>query len=91
MRDFTRQLWEKQNQHPGDRHRLFSAIDRAIDVGSALYPGSFVDVAASFVFPSVTYVDSDARAARLFSDSTGVDEIISRHVGGEDERSWEFV
>ena len=91
MQDLTRQLWDKQNQHPGDRLRLFASVSRAFDVANALYPGSYVDIAASFAFASVTYVDSDARAARFFSDSTGVDEIISQHGPVAGERSWEFI
>lgn len=91
MQDLTRELWDKQNQHPGDRLRLFEAVSRAIDVAAALYPGSYVDIAASFVFPSVTYVDSDARTARFFSDSTGVDEIIAEHVSVAEERTWKFI
>ena len=91
MRDLTRKLWNKQNQHVGDRLRLFTAVSQAIDVASALYPGSYVDVAASFAFRSVTYVDTDARAARFFSDSTGVDEIIVQRRSGGEERSWDFI
>ena len=91
MHDLTRELWDKQNQHPGDRFRLFTAVSRAVDVDTALYPGSYVDVAASFTFASVTYVDSDAIAARFFSESTGVDEIITQHVPPAEERTWEFI
>ena len=91
MQNLTRQLWDKQNQHPGDRLRLFTAVSRAVDVTSALYPGSYVDIAASFAFASVTYVDSDARAARFFSDSTGVDEIVTQHGLVGEERSWDFI
>lgn len=50
----------------------------------ALYPGSFVDVAASAVFPEVTYVDIDKRAPRFFSDSDGVAEIIETMGGNRD-------
>ena len=91
MQDFTKKLWDKQNQHPGDRLRLFTAVSRAVDVDTALYPGSYVDVAASFAFPSVTYVDSDARAARFFSDSIGVEEIIGQHGPVAEGGSWEFI
>jgi hypothetical protein len=45
-----------------------------VEASRVLYPGSFVDVAASFVFPAVTYVDSDGRAAKFFDDVEGVDE-----------------
>lgn len=91
MEDLTAKLWEKQNQHPGDRLRLFTAVGSHLDARTVLYPGSYVDVAASFAFESVTYVDSDARAARFFSDTTGVDEIIAEHVPSEEDRSWRFV
>ena len=91
MHNLTRELWDKQNRHPGDRLRLFSAVSHVVDAATVLYPGSYVDIAASFVFPSVTYVDIDARAARFFSDSNGIDEIIEQHVPSSEHRSWDFV
>ena len=68
MQERTRRLWEKQDQHRGDRHRLFTAVAAAIDVESVLYPGSYVDLAPSFVWPQVTYVDIDKRAEQFFED-----------------------
>ena len=79
MRDLTKKLWAKQNQHDGDRWRLFAAVGDAVDAQRVLYPGSFVDVAASFVFPSVCYVEVDRRALRFFDDLDGVNEIIAAH------------
>lgn len=79
MRELTERLWAKQNQHDGDRWRLFAAVGETVDAPRVLYPGSFVDVAASFVFPSVTYVDADRRAPRFFDDVDGVNEIIAAH------------
>ena len=76
MRDFTRTLWNKQNQHPDDRFRLFRAVGKVINPGTILYAGSYVDVAPSFIFPNVTYVDMDRRAKRFFDDEDGVKEII---------------
>lgn len=49
-----------------------------------LYPGSFVDVAASMVFDNVAYVDVDSRAASFFDDAAGVREIVGR------ESTWSF-
>ena len=85
MRGKTAALWAEQDRHEGDRARLFRSVGRAIDtmVGPApavrrvLYPGSFVDVAPSFVWPSVTYVDTDRRAAAFFGDRIGVRAIIA--------------
>lgn len=79
MKNRTRKLWQLQDRHPGDRLRLFKAIAAAVPARTALYPGSFVDIAPSFVFPSVTYVDSDRRAAAFFADEEGVREIVAGH------------
>ena len=49
----------------------------AVGTGQVLYPGSYVDIAPSFVWPSVTYVDSDPKASRFFADVAGVEEIIA--------------
>lgn len=79
VRPKTKQLWDKQNQHPGDRWRLFRAIGEAVPAQTVLYPGSYVDVAASFIFPDVTYADIDRRAAAFFDDDEGVREVIAAH------------
>ena len=76
MKPKTKQLWDKQDRHPGDRWRLFRSIADAYHPKKVLYPGSYVDVAPSFVFPDVTYVDVDRRAAAFFEDMEGVQEII---------------
>lgn len=89
MRDQTRSLWEQQNRHPGDRHRLFTAVADTFEASRVLYPGSFVDIAPSFVFESVTYVDTDRRAAAFFDDADGVNEIIGRHRQGD--TAWRFI
>ena len=91
MDELTGRLWAEQDRHPGDRQRLFSAVSGAFDLSSAVYPGSFVDIAPSFVFPSVTYIDSDRRAAAFFADTSGVNEIISRNRTGEPKPTWRFI
>lgn len=89
MNSRTQALWQKQNVHEGDRERLFRAV-RTIGDSAVLYPGSYVDVAASFVFSTVTYVDKDRRAARFFGDEEGVREIIAGH-GGPRPVTVEFI
>ena len=91
MEALTRRLWDEQDRHPGDRLRLFTAVGELIGDVPVLYPGSFVDVAASFVFDSVTYVDNDRRAARFFADTAGVDAIISHHRQDSDHGDWRFI
>lgn len=51
----------------------------AVDVKTVLYPGSFVDLAPSFVWPTVTYVDMDRRAEQFFDDEAGVQELLGEH------------
>jgi hypothetical protein len=91
VKDKTRDLWTKQNQHPGDRHHLFGTVAQWVSPAVVLYPGSFVDIAASFVFPNVVYVDSDRRAATFFSDTTGVDELVRENGRGSQTAQWEFL
>lgn len=84
MDDKTAQLWAKQDQHTGDRWRLFRAVGGAIDACQVFYPGCFVDIAPSFVFESVTYLDLDKRTPGFFADRKGVAEIIAAHDGPVD-------
>lgn len=79
MKAETAALWDRQDRHRGDRLRLFSAVAERIEPARVLYPGSFVDVAPSFVWDSVTYSDIDRRAAAFFDDAEGVREIVARH------------
>ena len=87
----TSQLWAQQDRHPGDRQRLFTTVSAEVPVSSVLYPGSYVDIAPSFVFDDVTYVDTDRRARQFFDDSEGVDQIISQHRQPGSSSKWHFV
>ncbi len=91
MKERTRRLWDRHNQHPGDRHRLFSAVTEAFDVSTALYPGCYVDIAPSFVIDTLTYVDVDRRAAQFFADTEGVDELIATNRHGIESAEWSFL
>ncbi len=61
--------WSQYRESIGDRSGLFAALAESRPVERALYPGSYVDLSPSTAFPSVTYVDTDARAARFFADT----------------------
>lgn len=81
MPETTVELWERQDRSVGDRRPLFRAVAESTGAASALYPGSYVDVAPSFSIPDVTYVDVDRRANRFFGDRAGVEEIVRAEVG----------
>lgn len=91
MNEFTHRLWAKQDQHRGDRQRLFATLNEVFEVSTVLYPGSFVDIATSFVFEDVTYIDTDRRAAQFFADTKGVDEIITQHRTADTGTNWRFI
>lgn len=91
MQHKTKQLWAKQDQHPGDRLRLFSAVADTLGASTVLYPGSYVDVAPSFVFDEVVYVDIDRRAPQFFSDTSGVEEIIAANRTKSGKAEWRFI
>ena len=91
MEDWTQRLWAKQDQHERDRWRLFRAVGAAVQADTVLYPGSYCDLAPSFVFGSVTYVDMDRRAARFFADESGVREIVASHPGAPADPEIRFL
>eukprot|EP00045_Choanoeca_perplexa_P023176 m.12542 g.12542 ORF g.12542 m.12542 type:complete len:210 (-) comp9972_c0_seq1:129-758(-) len=87
----TQQLWEKQDRLKGDRHRMLSAVKEVFPAKKVLYPGSYVDLAPSFVFPDVTYADVDKRANSFFRDIDGVSNILSAHDVDPKSRTIEFI
>ena len=89
--DRTRELWERQDRAVGDRRPLYAAVAHAFEVRTVLYPGSYVDLAPSFVWPDVTYVDVDRRAARFFGDEPGVRALIAERGGDGDAARFRFL
>ena len=51
-----------------ERLDLFQLLAEKYGIEKALYPGCFVHITPSFIYPSVTYVDTDKRASKFFSD-----------------------
>jgi hypothetical protein len=67
-RDRSAPSWTTYRNSIGDRSGLFGALRTAWHPSKALYPGSYLDLSPSTAVPSVTYVDTDRRAARYFAD-----------------------
>lgn len=72
----TLQAYQDYEDSRGDLCGLFSVLAEAFVIERVLYPGSYIHLAPSFVFPSVTYVDTDRRARRFFDDSKGVEALV---------------
>ena len=91
MRAATLRLWQEQDRHPGDRSRLYRAVAGVVAAHNVLYPGSYVDITASFVFPKVTYVDVDRRAAQFFGDGEGVAQLIAGQPDSPVDAEFRFI
>ena len=61
-----------------ERLDLFRELARRYGVRSVLYPGSFVHVTPSFVFPVAVYADTDKRVQRFFRNPDLLPFIASR-------------
>ncbi|MDY6872817.1 MAG: hypothetical protein SVR81_02455 [Chloroflexota bacterium] len=57
---------------------LFGRLKNEYGVTSAIYPGSFVQVSPSFIFPRVVYIDSDQGAVRFFQSGAPAELVEAR-------------
>lgn len=91
MSERVAELWLQQDRHAGDHERLFRTVADVVDARRVLYPGSWVDIAASLVWPEIVYVDLDARAAEFFSDRRGVADLLAELGGSASHGVWRFI
>ena len=57
---------------------LFRLLSDKYKLKKVLYPGSYVHVTASFVFPDVTYVDTDPKAKKFFASEEVIPFIVNK-------------
>lgn len=71
MKGTIEQLYEDQYVVRGfERLALLRTLAQRYAIASMLYPGSFVHITPSFVYPVTVYVDTDRRAKQFFADPT---------------------
>jgi hypothetical protein len=70
-----------ERHYGGDKARaaLFHLVREWLGPARVMYAGSFIHVAASFAFQSVTYVDTDRNARRFFAEPDEVRALVNRH------------
>jgi hypothetical protein len=73
-----------------ERVGLFKAIKSKYGCKSALYPGSFIHITPSFIFPHVIYVDTDSQAKKFFKDIGQVKKIIQSRKLYDQESNVDF-
>jgi hypothetical protein len=54
---------------------LFRLLKNQYDISKVVYPGSYIHISPSFIFPYVVYIDSDKNAKRFFK-SDSLNEIV---------------
>lgn len=74
----TLQMHRDYERARGDLVGLFTALAADFDITRVLYPGSYIHLAPSFVFSSVTYVDTDKRAEKFFSDRSSIAALVEQ-------------
>ncbi len=61
-----------------ERLGLFQLMEEKFHPQKVLYPGSFVHITPSFVFPRTTYLDSDKKAKRFFEHPALMQFLVER-------------
>ncbi|MEJ6528895.1 MULTISPECIES: hypothetical protein [unclassified Exiguobacterium] len=89
-REQVSDTYEAYAQKIGDRKRVYKTIARTFDVKRALYPGSHVDIAPSFVIPHVIYVDSFKGTIRFFKHLETVQELMDKRKEYDEPCTIEF-
>lgn len=61
-----------------ERLELLRLVNQNGDIRAVLYPGSFVHITPSFIFPEVVYVDNDRKAINFFKHDSADEYIHAR-------------
>ena len=62
-----------------ERLNLFRQLKEKYGGKRVLYPGSFVHITPSFVYPDVVYVDNDPEAKKFFDHPANYDFVAKRN------------
>ena len=63
---------------------LFRLLKNEYDISSAVYPGSYIHISPSFIYPIVVYIDSDKNAIKFFKSESLEDIVKDRKEYPED-------
>ena len=77
-------LYKKHHVYKNDESLdQFLILAKKFNIKSVLYPGSFVHITPSFIFPKVVYVDNSEIAQNFFNDQTIYEFIYKRKLYSE--------
>lgn len=69
--------------------KLFDYLKKTFEIKTVVYPGSFIHVAPSYVFPHVTYLDVYPNIESFFVEEEVV-QYLEYHKFYEEENQWVF-
>jgi hypothetical protein len=57
---------------------LFRLLKNQYDISKVVYPGSYIHISPSFIFPYVVYIDTDKNAKRFFNNGSFAEIVKDR-------------
>jgi hypothetical protein len=63
---------------------LWRLLRNRFGISQVIYPGSYIQISPSFIFPCVIYIDSDKNAIRFFQSSKLIEMVNQRKEYSED-------
>jgi hypothetical protein len=63
---------------------LFRVLKSTYEITKAIYPGSYIQISPSFIFPDVVYIDSDKNAIKFFQSNQLIELVRERKEYNED-------
>ena len=67
-----------------ERVDLFRKLKTSFDISKVVYPGCYIHVSPSFIFPNVVYIDSDKKAINYFRHNQLIELVSERKEYPED-------
>ncbi len=65
---------------------LFRTLKNELGISNAIYPGSYIQISPSFIFPCVVYLDSDRNAVKFFQSKAPHEIVRNRKIYPEEPR-----
>lgn len=65
---------------------LFRILKSTYKINKVIYPGSFIHISPSFIFPEVVYIDSDKNAIKFFQNNKLFDIVRDRKEYSEEPK-----
>lgn len=77
-------LYKEYMQKVGDRSQLFELLGKKFTIGSAIYPGSHIDITPSFYYRRTIYIDNFKKTEKFFAKPDLLNYIIKNKNYEED-------